>query len=110
MEWQRGKPKQSKMKDEGNFILHCRALSASQCKKKIWIDRLKETCGNFQEAKKLTIWSFFRDRKQSMLYGCINGPRALRIPEVRAADLLRLSVLVSQSEVELQHIDKLVAE
>ena len=36
--------------------------------------------------------------------------RALRMLEVRAAGLLRLPVLVSQCEVELQHVDELLTE
>ena len=34
----------------------------------------------------------------------------ITIPEVRAAGLLRLPVLVSQREVELQHVDELLTE
>src|SRR5208337_3732103 len=41
---------------------------------------------------------------------CLNGPRALQVPEVRAAGLLRLPVFASQREVELQHVNELLTE
>ena len=110
MKWQQATPKFSKMKDRELSFCIVERRAPDNTKPKDLDGSSEEASGEFQESKRLEIWSFSWDRNSRCCTGGINGPRALRIPEVRAADLLRLSVLVSQSEVKLQHIDELFPE
>ena len=52
----------------------------------------------------------FWHQRLPLLTTSVTDPERLPPLEVRPQDLLRLPVLVSQGEVDLQHVDKLLAE